>query len=82
MSLLGRRRHIVPRSHSHDRRRSGRLLAVASLFVGSTGGCIGTLQRELEVLFAADAFENALLIPQSIVYDIFGSTLFKILEWR
>ncbi len=75
-------RYIVYKSHS-TRRAWRRLLCFASvLATGLLGGCLATLQQELEVLFASDAMENALLIPQSIVYNVFGELIFSIFELR
>jgi len=70
----------VNENHTRHPRRLWRRLALASLITGSLGGCLGTIQRELEVLFAADALENALLIPQSILYNTFGQVIFRIAE--
>ncbi len=67
---------------SNRRGRSWWVLAAAGLATGSLGGCLGTIQRELEVLFAADALENALLIPQSYVYQMFGPVIFEVFGLR
>ncbi|MBN1347445.1 MAG: hypothetical protein JXQ73_32445 [Phycisphaerae bacterium] len=71
------------RSHQPKRARAGRswrLLAAAGLLTGSLGGCIATIQRELEVLFAPDALQNALYVPQSILYQVFGQGLWQLID--
>lgn len=60
--------------------RSWSMAAMVGLIVGSLGGCPATLQRELEILFAADATQNALMIPQSALYKILGDALFAIIR--
>jgi hypothetical protein len=75
------RRCPVRESIPRNRRWSWWLLGLAAVFAGSTGSCIGNIQRELEVLFAPEATENALLIPQSFVYNVFGDFLFKIFHY-
>jgi hypothetical protein len=50
-------------------------------YVIASGGCLGAVARELEVLFAPDAVGNSLLIPQSFLYEVFGTSLFQILHF-
>lgn len=38
-------------------------------------GCLSAIQREIEVVFAPDVLENALFIPYSVVYNLFGPLL-------
>ncbi len=58
------------------------LLAVGTVGAGTLAGCVGTIQRELEILFAPEAIQNALLIRGSILYEVFGEFLYKLLELR
>ncbi len=53
-------------------------LTVGTFLPVGLGGCIGTLQNEIEVLFATEVIQNALLVPQSILYNLFGDFFFKI----
>lgn len=55
-------------------------LTTGSLLPVGLGGCIGTLQDEIEVLFATEVIQNALLVPQSILYNLFGSFLFNLVD--
>ncbi len=42
--------------------------------------CLGTIQNELEVLLAPYAGDTAYLIPNSILYGIFGPSMWNI--WK
>jgi len=77
---LNGRKRIVQKSPSHRRLRAWWGLVLMSMAVGSLAGCLGTIQREMEVLFAPGAMENALLIPQSILYNMFGPSLFELMK--
>ena len=62
----------------HQRVRSWGLLAALSLVLGHQASCLAVIQNELEVLFAPEAGSTALLIPQSILYNLFGPVIWRI----
>jgi hypothetical protein len=50
------------------------LLSLGGVCVQLTG-CLSAIQREIEVVFAPEVLENALFIPYSVVYNLFGPLL-------
>ena len=62
------------RQREHEMRRTRalrRLLLVAlGLIPLQFAGCLAAVQREIEVLFAPEVMQNALYIPESILFKI------------